>query len=43
MFGQDGDDRIDSVDAIVNNDNLNGGIGIETCTSDPDPEEECEL
>jgi Ca2+-binding RTX toxin-like protein len=53
MFGGAGDDRmgggadddfLESRDGIVNNDSLDGGDGTEDfCTSDPDPEENCEL
>ena len=42
MFGGTGDDFLDSVDGIVNNDSLDGGPNTDTCTSDPDPESNCE-
>jgi hypothetical protein len=43
MIGEDGHDSLNSVDGVVNNDNLDGGTGTDTCTSDPDPEVNCEL
>ena len=43
MFGGSGDDVLDGFDDVVNNDNLDGGAGTDTCTSDPDPEVNCEL
>ena len=43
MRGDDGDDSINSIDDVVNNDNLDGSAGTDTCTSDPDPEVNCEL
>ena len=43
MFGGSGDDVLDGFDNVVNNDNLDGGADTDTCTSDPDPEVNCEL
>ena len=43
VFGDAGNDSLDSVEGVVNNDNLNGCIGSDICDSDPDPEEDCEL
>ena len=40
--GEAGDDTLDSVDGVVNNDELDGGTGTDTCSSDPDPEVNCE-
>jgi Ca2+-binding RTX toxin-like protein len=43
MSGGAGDDLLDSTDAVVNNDNLDGGDGTnDICQSDPDPEVNCE-
>jgi Ca2+-binding RTX toxin-like protein len=41
MNGEAGDDTLDSVDGVVNNDELDGGTGTDTCSSDPDPEVNC--
>jgi hypothetical protein len=38
----DDDDNLDSLDTVVNNDNLDGDSGTDTCRSDPDPEFCCE-
>jgi Ca2+-binding RTX toxin-like protein len=44
MWGDAGDDNLNSVDNVLNNDQLDGGAGTaDTCTSDPDPESNCEL
>jgi PKD repeat protein len=43
MDGGAGDDSLDSREGIVNNDNLDGGSSIDYCTSDPDPEVNCEF
>jgi hypothetical protein len=45
LFGENGDDNLDSTDGVVNNDNLDGGdqINGDTCNSDPDIETNCEL
>jgi hypothetical protein len=46
MFGDEtgsvGNDFLDSRDDVENNDSLDGGDGTDTCSSDPDPEENCE-
>ena len=42
MHGDAGNDVLNSVDSVVDNDNLDGGAGTDTCTSDPDPEVNCE-
>jgi hypothetical protein len=42
-FFEFGDDNLNSVDGVVNNDELDGDTGTDTCTSDPDPEFNCEL
>jgi Ca2+-binding RTX toxin-like protein len=42
MLGGAGNDELDSIDGVVNNDRLNGETGIDTCASDPDPENNCE-
>jgi hypothetical protein len=41
--GLEGNDFLDSRDGVVNNDDLRGGPGTDTCTSDPDPEVDCEI
>ena len=43
MFGGDGNDNLNSVDGVVNNDSLDGGTGTDICFSDPDPEVNCEI
>jgi HYR domain/RTX calcium-binding nonapeptide repeat (4 copies) len=44
MVGEAGDDFLNSVDDVVNNDDLDVGTGTaDTCVSDPDPEVNCEL
>jgi Ca2+-binding RTX toxin-like protein len=40
--GGAGDDNLNSIDDVVNNDRLDGGTGTDTCASDPDPEVNCE-
>jgi hypothetical protein len=42
LDGNADDDELTSVDRIVNNDNIDGGAGTDTCISDPDPEVNCE-
>jgi hypothetical protein len=43
LRGGAGNDNLNSVDGVVDNDDLDGGDGTDTCTSDPDPEVNCEL
>jgi Ca2+-binding RTX toxin-like protein len=43
MSGGGGNDNLNSVDGVMNNDLLNGDTGTDTCTSDPDPEINCEF
>jgi hypothetical protein len=38
-----GNDFLDGVDGVVNNDTVDGTAGIDTCLSDPDFERDCEL
>ena len=41
--GDVGNNSLNSVDGVVNNDRLDGGTDTDTCTSDPDPEVNCEV
>jgi Hemolysin-type calcium-binding repeat (2 copies). len=41
LSGGLGADRLNSIDGVRNNDFLNGGAGVNTCLSDPDPEVNC--
>jgi hypothetical protein len=43
MVGGAGNDSLNSLDGVVNNDSLDGGTGNDICDSDPDPELNCEL
>ena len=45
LFGENGDDNPDSIDNVLNNDNLDSGphVNGDTCDSDPDPETDCEI
>jgi Ca2+-binding RTX toxin-like protein len=38
-----GNDFLDGVDGVVNNDTVDGAAGIDTCLSDPDLERDCEI
>jgi Ca2+-binding RTX toxin-like protein len=42
ISGGDDNDILGGDDGVVNNDNLDGGTGTDTCFSDPDPEVNCE-
>jgi len=41
--GNAGNDNLDSIDRVVNNEDLDGGTGIDVCLSDPDHEVRCEI
>jgi hypothetical protein len=42
LFGGDGDDTaLNSLDGVVGNDSIDGGLGSDHCTSDPDPTINC--
>jgi Ca2+-binding RTX toxin-like protein len=43
VCGGAGNDELESVDGVANNDNLGGFLDTDTCLSDPDPEENCEM
>jgi hypothetical protein len=40
--GGNGNEHLNSIDRVVNNDKLDGGTGTDTCTSEPDLEGNCE-
>lgn len=43
LIGEAGDDKVNSFDFVVGNDNLDGGPDTDICTSDPDPQINCEI
>ena len=43
LFGEAGDDILDSRDGVVNNDEVDGGSGIDQCPTDPDHKVSCEI
>ncbi len=42
LFGRGGDDILDSIDRVVNNDKLDGGEGDDGCRIDPDDNVGCD-
>jgi hypothetical protein len=43
LKGGEGNDYLNSQDEIVNNDQVDGDAGSDSCNTDPDPKQECEL